>query len=60
MLLCLEYLHKNCILHRDIKPDNFLMGLADNEKTCYVIDFGLAKRFIDRKSGLHIPYKDKK
>jgi hypothetical protein len=36
------------------------MGLADNEKTCYVIEFGLSKRYIDRKSGLHIPYKDKK
>lgn len=36
------------------------MGLDAKETTCYVIDFGLAKRYIDRKTGQHIPYKDKK
>ena len=25
MLVCLEYLHNNCILHRDIKPENLLL-----------------------------------
>lgn len=36
------------------------MGLGEKETTCYIIDFGLAKRYIDRKTGQHIPYKDKK
>jgi serine/threonine protein kinase len=36
------------------------MGLGDKESMCYVIDFGLAKRYIDRKTGQHIPFKDKK
>jgi serine/threonine protein kinase len=53
-------MHENSFLHRDIKPDNFLMGLGSKEKTLYVIDFGLAKRFLDRKTNEHIPYKDKK
>jgi len=60
MITRIEFIHKNSFLHRDIKPDNFLMGLGEKETTCYVIDFGLAKRYIDRKTNQHIPYKDKK
>ena len=36
------------------------MGLGSKDQTLYVIDFGLAKRFLDRKTNEHIPYKDKK
>ena len=53
-------MHENSFLHRDIKPDNFLMGLGSLETILYVIDFGLAKRYLDRKTNEHIPYKDKK
>ena len=42
-------LHSCGIIHRDIKPDNFLMGIGDNAKKIYLIDFGLAKEF-KRKS----------
>lgn len=43
-----------------MKPDNFLIGLSKRCNTVFVIDFGLAKRFRDPKTGLHIPYKDGK
>jgi casein kinase 1 len=39
----LRALHESSYLHRDLKPDNFLMD-TDN-KYVYLIDFGLAKRF---------------
>ena len=60
MIQRLESLHNKCFLHRDIKPDNFLMGLGKNQHIVYVIDFGLAKRYKDPRTGDHIPYRDGK
>ena len=54
----IEFVHSRHFLHRDIKPDNFLIGIGKKQHYVYVIDFGLAKRFRDPKSGEHIPYRD--
>jgi len=59
MIQRIEYLHSKYFLHRDIKPDNFLMGLGKKGHKVYLIDFGLAKRYIG-KDGKHIPYKENK
>jgi casein kinase 1 len=57
----IEYIHQRHIIHRDIKPENFLIKKnKDNKEILYLIDFGLAKRFRDPKTGLHISYKDGK
>jgi serine/threonine protein kinase len=48
--------HFEGILHRDIKPDNFLLGAADDPDTIFVIDFGLSKKYL-LSSGEHIPFK---
>ena len=52
-------MHSRHFLHRDIKPDNFLIGTHANAYKVFLIDFGLAKRYID-KNGKHIPYIENK
>jgi cyclin-dependent kinase 7 len=42
LLLGLEYLHNNWILHRDLKPNNLLI---DKRGVLKIADFGLAKFF---------------
>ena len=56
----LEFIHSKNFLHRDIKPDNFLVGRGNKSGIIYAIDFGLAKKYKDPKTGLHIPYRDGK
>jgi serine/threonine protein kinase len=60
MLSRIEYLHTNAFVHRDMKPDNFLVGLGKKQHTVYMIDFGLAKRFRDPRTGEHIPFREDK
>ena len=52
-------MHNRHFIHRDIKPDNFTMGFDKKANKVYVIDFGLAKRYIG-KNGKHIPYVENK
>jgi serine/threonine protein kinase len=56
----IEYVHTKCFIHRDIKPDNFLIGLHDKSKIIHVIDFGLSKKFYDPRSGRHISFREGK
>ncbi|GMR57526.1 hypothetical protein PMAYCL1PPCAC_27721, partial [Pristionchus mayeri] len=60
MISRLEYIHRMHYVHRDIKPDNFLMGLGTKANLVYVIDFGLAKQYRDQSTGAHIPYREHK
>ena len=50
----LETLHRHGMIHRDIKPENFVLGGIDNPNQLYMIDFGLAKPYLDSK-GEHFP-----
>ncbi|XP_059634937.1 casein kinase 1-like protein 3 [Cornus florida] len=60
MITRIEYMHSKGFLHRDIKPDNFLMGLGRKANQVYIIDFGLAKRYRDSTTNRHIPYRENK
>ncbi|XP_076945300.1 casein kinase 1-like protein 9 isoform X1 [Bidens hawaiensis] len=55
-----EYMHARSFLHRDLKPDNFLMGLGRKANQVYAIDFGLAKKYRDLQTHKHIPYRENK
>lgn len=57
MIRCIEQFHGMGFIHRDIKPANFLIRSNRKHPLC-LIDFGLAKRFINQKTGHHHKFKN--
>ena len=60
MITRLQYIHNKHILHRDIKPDNFIMGLDKNSWKVYIIDFGLSKKYRSSRTLKHIKFSEHK
>ncbi|KAJ7116437.1 kinase-like domain-containing protein [Mycena epipterygia] len=62
MVTRVQAIHEKSLIYRDIKPDNFLIGVpgTKNANTIHVIDFGMAKHYRDPKTKVHIPYRERK
>ncbi|KAF9466578.1 kinase-like domain-containing protein [Collybia nuda] len=62
MVTRVQAIHEKSLIYRDIKPDNFLIGVPGTKtaNTIHVIDFGMAKHYRDPKTKVHIPYRERK
>lgn len=58
----MEYVHTKSLIYRDVKPENFLVGRSGSKRqhSIHIIDFGLAKEYIDPETKKHIPYREHK
>ncbi|XP_067886029.1 casein kinase I isoform X2 [Heterodontus francisci] len=58
----MEYVHSKNLIYRDVKPENYLVGRpgSKNQNVIHIIDFGLAKEYIDPETKKHIPYREHK
>jgi len=47
ILQAIRDIHEVGFLHRDIKPSNFAMGVSSKCRQVYMLDYGLARQYVD-------------
>ncbi|ESR40128.1 hypothetical protein CICLE_v10025028mg [Citrus x clementina] len=54
----LEKMHSKGYVHGDVKPENFLLGPpgTPDEKKLFLVDLGLATKWRDSTTGMHVEY----
>ena len=52
----MESIHNQHYIHRDVKPDNFVIGIGNENTKLYIIDFGLGKLYRNPLTMKHNPY----
>jgi serine/threonine protein kinase len=60
MFRIIEWVHSCGVLHRDIKPHNFLVGRGELKNKIYLIDFGVSTSYLDAKVHDHMSYSRNK
>ena len=60
MITRMAYFHSKLFLHRNVKPNNFLVGLdhTENKNVLFLIDSGTSRKYINPGTKQHIPYRD--
>ena len=51
LLNAVSHLHSLGIVHRDLKPENIMLSTSDDQAEIKIIDFGLAKKFLQEGTG---------
>ncbi|KAH8109799.1 kinase-like protein [Phellopilus nigrolimitatus] len=62
MISLVQTIHEKNLIHRGIKPDNFLIGRPGTKHAnlVHIIDFGTAKHYRDPETKQHVPYGERK